>query len=131
MSSQQQGVGAVNGSSNTAFHTFESVPGGTRQRTVAGAVAEGGTFTSSFLSVSTAQDPGGDFKVALFNGEQHVSPEETPATMATDELTLPAVSVYDVGSQVTVELDARDRANAIDVTVVVGGTLLQQSDDHS
>lgn len=131
MSSQQQTAGVVGSASDTAFHTFQTVSSGTRERVVVGTVGEGASFTSESVTVSTVQDPGGDLDVALFNGEQRVSPQESTATMATDELRLPAGSVYDVGSEITVELDARDRTADIDVTVVVGGTLLEQSDDHS
>jgi hypothetical protein len=121
MSQRQQGIGGGVADGNAAYHVFQSVSSGTRDRVTVGEVAEGGSFIATALSVSTVQDPGGDFDVALFNGQEQVSPIDTTATMATDELALPAGSEYDSGSEITVELDARDRSADIDVTVVVAG----------
>jgi len=121
MASRQQAIGAAVNAGDTAYHTFRTVASGTRERVTVGTVQEGSVFRSSALAVTTVQDPGGDFDVALFNGEEQVSPVEETAVMATDELSLPAVTGYDVGDEITVELDARDRSADIDVTVVVSG----------
>lgn len=121
MSSRQQSITSVAQTGGTAYHDFRTVTSGSRERAVIGTVKEGSAFRATSLSVATVQDPGGDFDVALFNGQEQVTPVEDPATMATDELSLPADSLYDVGDDITVELDAQDANSDIDVTVVVGG----------
>jgi hypothetical protein len=121
MSSRQQAIGAAVNAGDTAYHTFTTISAGTRERVTVGTVKEGAVFRSSALAVATVQDPGGDLAVGLFNGQEQVSPVEDTAVMATDELALPAVTGYDVGDDITVELDARNRSADIDVTVVVAG----------
>jgi|APHM01.1.fsa_nt_gi hypothetical protein len=112
-------IGSMRSGDEVAYHDFRQVAAGTRERAVVGTIAEGRVVEAHSLAVTTVTDPGGDLDVALFNGQEQVTPEERKATMATDELTLPASSVYDTGSDITVELDARDRNNAIEVTSVV------------
>lgn len=121
MSSREQAISVVAQTGGTAYHDFRTIPASSRERVVVGTVGEGATFRATAFAVTAVQDPGGDLDVALFNGQEQVTPEIDPATMATDEIGLPADSLYDVGDEITVELDARDRSSSIDVTVIVGG----------
>jgi len=121
MSGSQQAISVVAQTGGTAYHDFRTISASSRERVVVGTVGEGAAFRATALAVSTVQDPGGDLDVALFNGQEQVTPESDPATMATDDIGLPSDSLYDVGDEITVELDARDRNSSIDVTVIVGG----------
>jgi len=69
----------------------------------------------------TVQDPAGDLDVALFDGDRRVTPENSPHTMATDEVHLPAAQQYGVGDEITALLDNTDNSADIDVSVLVTG----------
>jgi hypothetical protein len=121
MSSNQR-TSVLSGSGHpttTVFTTTETVSGGTRERAVVETVKSGDPVVAGALSVSTVEDPAGDFDVALFNGDDRVTPRNETHTMNVDELSFPATAVYTQGDDVTVELDARDRTNPITVSVLV------------
>jgi hypothetical protein len=117
------GDGGDDAPGGTAYHEFTTVTAGTRTRLSVAEISEGRMFVGTRLSVATVQDPGADLEVALFSGQEQVTPVRSKAVMATDELDLPASTLYDTGDEITVELDARNRSSDIDVTVIVAGVL--------
>jgi|APHM01.1.fsa_nt_gi hypothetical protein len=123
-----QGDGGHSAPGGTAYHVTETVTAGTRTRETVAEVGEGRTFIATELCVATAQDPGGDLEVALFSGEEQVTPEQSKATMMTDEIDIPAAAEYDVGDEIDVELDALSRSADIDVAVTVSGQVVRSGD---
>jgi len=104
----------------TAHALSTTVTAGSRDRLTVATIGEGRSVVSQALQVQTVQDPGGDFDVALFNGEEKVTPEENRYTMTTDEVLIPGAARYDTGDDIDVELDGRDRTADTDVSVLVG-----------
>lgn len=113
-------IGGITGVATTAFTDDTTVSAGARTRLTIATIPEGVEVVSTALGVATVSDPSGNLDVALFNGQEQVSPEETKHTMATDEVTLPAVTPFETGDDVDVELDNRDNASSIQVSVFVG-----------
>jgi len=121
MASSITSIGPGAGVATTALALNTTVSSGTRDRAVVKEVSGGETFVATSVAFTTTQDPGGDFDVALFNGEDQETPEGDKLTMTVDEVVLPCMAVYETGDAVEVELDARDRSANIDVSVAVFG----------
>jgi len=105
----------------TAFTTSAVVGSSSRTRATVGTIQEGENFVSTAFSVTAVSDPGGDMDVALMNGQEQVAPEEDRHTLATDEVVLPAVALYDTGSTIEAELDNRNNNSELEVSVLVAG----------
>lgn len=113
-------LGGLTGVATTAFSEDTTVASGTRTRLTIATIPEGKEVVSTSLGVATVSDPGGDLDVGLYNGQEQVTPEGSRHTMATDEVTLPGVGVFETGDDVDVELDNRDNTSSIQVSVFVG-----------
>lgn len=112
----------ASGTANTtAFTVNVTVSSASRTRATVGTIEEGENFVSTAFAVTAVSDPGGDMDIALMNGQEQVAPEEDRHTMATDEVVLPAVALYDTGSTIEAELDNRDNTSQLEVSVLVAG----------
>jgi len=114
-------VGVVGPAGTTALSTSVTVAAGDKPRVTVGTITEGQTFVATSYEVTVVQDPAGDLAVGLFDGNQRVSPEGTNHTMNTDSVEMPAVAVYQTGSDVDVVLSNTAGATDFDVSVRVDG----------
>jgi hypothetical protein len=110
----------MNATGATSSHTASvSVSSGSRKRVTVVQLDDGSSALARSLYVSTDSNPQGDLDVALFDGQSQVAPEEGKHSMRESEVTIPGTSLYDTGDNIDVELDNRDNASTVNVSVLV------------